>query len=148
MRCAANAALLDELSALSLGESRRVRSAAEPGSTVRSRPNTVARPLVLEGQPGTTLIGAFAVQNVRSIRVDAAAGVEPFVDATGRVVPVVSHFEPDRITLEPDAETVVRLHVRIPADAVVNSDLTSAITVPGLSDMVIPVALCVRRGAV
>jgi hypothetical protein len=135
----ANAALLDEFAGITFGRRARPTTAAPPH--VRSDGGSTARTLVLAGTPGSTVVGEFAVENARAVPVDVTAAIGPFVDEAGTVVAVDARLDPERVLLAPGANGVVRLYARVPDEVVAARELTSAITVPGLSGMIVPVAL-------
>jgi hypothetical protein len=141
----ANAALLDELAGITFG--RRARPTTAPASDVRPHRASAARALVLAGTPGSTVVGEFAVENARAVPVDIAAAIEPFVDAAGTVIVVDARFDPEKVLLDPGANGIVRLYARIPDEVVAAGELTSAITVPGLSGMTVPVTLRIASPA-
>ena len=120
---------------------RRRHSGASGGSGATA----TAQSVLLRGQPGETVSGAFVLENQRSETVEATVLATSFVDLAGDHVEIPLTLEPSRLSLDPGQEVVVRLTTVIPVNLSLDQQLQGAIHVPGLTTSIVPVVVRPER---
>jgi len=111
---------------------------ATPGA---EGPETGAGVLVLEGEAGSTVRGAFLVTNDLGRNLSCEFVVSEFADPDGATLRAKAAFEPAAIELEPGEQQVVR--VTIPVDSTLTPGVayTGEIAIKGLDGFTVPVVL-------
>ena len=102
---------------------------------------------MLEGQAGEEVVGVFVVHNQFANRVEAPVVAEPFLNATGQSADVVSHLDPEAVSLGQGEQVVVRMRVVVPPDIGPRRRYQSRLTVPGLTGTQLPIVLYRREAA-
>jgi len=103
--------------------------------------NSAGATMVLEVEPEKPGLGVFMVQNSSDARVTTAVAVSGFVDAAGRAVHPAVMVHPEVVDLEAHDQVLVR--VTATADSALEPGVRywGELTVPGLSDIQIPVVI-------
>jgi hypothetical protein len=123
---------------------REVRSgSAAPSATIPRAPRRSTTTMALEAAAGSTAVGMFVVENGGPSTVSGALEVPSLANTDGQQVKPQIAFEPDRVTLEPDEQTVVQASVKIDRSLRPGVDYRGVIQVPGPPGTRIPIV--VRR---
>jgi hypothetical protein len=136
-------ALPSQLGAMATGP--RAAPAAQAGQPSSAAPPSTAA-LVLEAEAGSEAQGVFMVENRLARTVSTAVVTSAFADRSGRAVRPALRITPGVVTLEPGGRTLVQLYAAVSDDLDADVDYRGEVTVPGLSDNVIPVVLRRRAG--
>ena len=103
--------------------------------------------LVLEAEAGHEARGVFVVGNRLARTVSAPVTASPFTDPQGREVDPPRRVEPEVVTLDPGAQTLVQIVVTVTESLDLGTDYRAEISIPGLSDSRVPVVLRRRAAA-
>ena len=136
-------ALPSQLGAMATGPHAPAAQAGQPSSAA-TMPSTAT--LVLEAEAGNEAQGVFMVENRLARTVSTAVVTSAFADRSGRAVRPALRIMPGVVTLEPGGRTLVQLYAAVSDDLDADVDYRGEVTVPGLSDNVIPVVLRRRTG--
>jgi hypothetical protein len=102
---------------------------------------TGAGALVLEGEAGSTVRGAFLVTNDLGRNVSCEFVISEFADPDGATVHAKAAFEPSHLDLEPGAQQVVRAMIPVDSKLAAGVAYTGEVAIKGLDGFTIPVVL-------
>ena len=106
---------------------------------------TVGQPttILIEAEAGRDGVGVFLVENRGPAPVSAEATVSTFADGAGREVGLEVRFEPPVVALAPGEQSVVQVVASVEESLEPGVRYLATVTLPGLSEIGIPLA--VRR---
>jgi hypothetical protein len=123
------------------------RPPSPPAPAPAAPPPAPAPVLVLEAEAGGEARGIFLVGNRLTRGVSAPVVTSAFVDPGGREVHPPYRVEPEVVVLDPGAQTLVEIVVRVGDDLDPGTDYRAEISIPGLSDSRVPIVLRRRAAA-
>jgi len=97
--------------------------------------------LVMEGEEGATVRGAFLVTNDLGRNVSCEFVASPFRDAAGAVVRAKPTFEPARMELAPGEQRVVHAVIDVDPKLVPGVGYTGEISIKGMDGISVPMVL-------
>jgi hypothetical protein len=100
------------------------------------------RTILIEAGAGEPGLGVFLLENTTGQSLSIPLSVSPFTTRDGRVAQPQIAFRPKSITLEPGEQLAVQVAVLMDETLAPDVRYHAEITVPGLSDARIPIAVC------
>lgn len=116
-----------------------------PASAV-AETDTGAGVLVLEGEEGATVRGAFLVTNDLGRNVMCELVTSEFADSSGASVRAKTTFEPPRVQLAPGAQRVVTAAIVIDGRLAAGVAYTGEFSIKGMDGFAVPVVLRRQHG--
>lgn len=104
-------------------------------------PDTGAGVLVLEGEAGSAVRGAFLVTNDLGRNVSCEFVVSEFADPDGATVRAKAAFEPATLELQPGEQQVVRVTIPVDGELAPGVAYTGEVAIKGLDGFTVPVVL-------
>jgi len=109
------------------------------GSTAASDSGTGV--MVLEGEEGTAVQGAFLVTNDLARNVKCELHATDFADSSGSSLAVKARFQPPRIELAPGEQRVVQVVIPIDSRFAPGVGYSGELTIKGMEGFAVPIVL-------